>query len=67
MTDRMEKLNDFAAREGAALNAEFNEILASFNPPKPLHVEQLILKEPRTRDKGTVVYEDDECIIIMDG
>lgn len=50
----------FAGQKGGEVMKKLNGVLASFNPPKPLQITEL-----KTRDH-VVVYEDEECIILMD-
>jgi len=57
------ELKSFVEGNGEEVIKEFNKIVNSYNPTVPLHVVELKMRE--VRDGAKVVYEDDECIIIM--
>jgi len=63
----MEKLSRelmrFVEGNGEEVMKEFNKIVNSYNPVVPLRIVELEMRE--VRGNGKVVYEDDECIIIM--
>lgn len=56
------KSKDFTADQAAVLLERLNAAAASFSPPEPLVVEELVMASGKGHQ---VVYEDAECIIIM--